>query len=222
MPTPDLPEIRDDVYAEATYRAIQASGLKSGESIADIGCGNGMLAVAYARIVGKSGRVWAVDSDPDRRAEVATQAALFSQILAVTQSVEDLALAEKPDVIAERFLLIGVHDIPRALARMMASVRPGGTLIIQEPVTSAGRVGTLPLRFESGVVRHPDAGINLVPTLISLGGVVTDLFATMPASYGDGPVANYLAELTGTPPSDNEVILLPPLITTIVRAPTTR
>jgi arsenite methyltransferase len=44
---------------------IAALGLKNGETIADIGAGSGYFAFRFAHYVGNSGRVYAVDVDPD-------------------------------------------------------------------------------------------------------------------------------------------------------------
>lgn len=45
-------------------KILVALGLKRGMMAADLGCGYGTFAIAAARIVGKSGKVYAIDIDP--------------------------------------------------------------------------------------------------------------------------------------------------------------
>ncbi len=45
-------------------RVVQALDLKPGESVADIGAGSGYFTLRFARAVGPTGRVYAVDIDP--------------------------------------------------------------------------------------------------------------------------------------------------------------
>ena len=96
--------------------------------------------MALAEMVGRDGRVYAVDSDPAARDEVARAAAAHAQVIALTQAGEDLSLPEEVDLAFCRFLLLHVIE-PEAVVRMMAAaVRPGGWVVAQEPITSAGRV----------------------------------------------------------------------------------
>src|SRR5580704_2078127 len=52
---------------EQTYRdkAVDLAGLKPGESILDIGCGTGTLAIAAKRCVGPAGRVYGIDASAE-------------------------------------------------------------------------------------------------------------------------------------------------------------
>jgi len=172
--------------------------------------------VALAEIVGHEGRVYAVDSDPRARDEVASAAAAFSQVLAVTQAGEDLLLPEAVDLAFCRFLLMHVVDPAVVLRRMRLAVRPGGWVVAQEPITSAGRVGGVPLTMPDA--RHPDVGA-LLPALVRDAGVdIVDAWAEAPAGVGPGPVTEYLASLTEVDAGDDPVVL-PPLVTVLGRAP---
>ena len=114
--------------------------------------------MALARVVGRDGRVYAVDSDPARRDEVAAAAAAAAQaqVVALTQAGEELTLPEPLDLAFCRFVLLHVHSPVVVLRRMRAAVRPGGWVVAQEPVTSAGRIGGRPLSMPDA--RHPDVG----------------------------------------------------------------
>ena len=121
------------------------------------------MAVALAEIVGKTGRVYAVDSDPRARDVVAAAAAEHSQVIAITQAGEDLLLPELVDLAFCRFLLLHVYEPAVVLERMRRAVRPGGLLVAQEPITSAGRIDGVAMSMPEA--RHPDVGA-LLPALV--------------------------------------------------------
>jgi SAM-dependent methyltransferase len=175
------------------------------------------VSVALAEVVGREGRVYAVDSDPRARDEVAQAAAAHSQVLAITQAAEDLILPEPVDLAFCRFLLMHVVDPLAVLRRMAAAVRPGGWVVAQEPVTSAGRIGGVALSMPDA--RHPDVGQELPALVVKAELELVDAWAEAPAGVGDGPVTRYLASLTGVDPGDDPV-LLPPLVTVLGRKAT--
>lgn len=211
-------DLRNDVYRRPLVTALDRLGLREGWRCADIGAGGGDVTVALARIVGRDGRVYAVDSDPARRDEVAAAAAAAAtaQVVAITQAGEELLLPEPVDLAFCRFVLMHVVDPIVVLRRMGEAVRPGGWVVAQEPVTSAGRVGGVALSMPDA--RHPDVGAVL-PRLVKEAGLqVVDAWAESQAGAGDGPVRDYLASLTGVDPGDDPVVL-PPLVTVVARRP---
>jgi hypothetical protein len=109
-----------------------------------------------------------------------------------------------------------VYEPSAVLERMRRAVRPGGFLVAQEPITSAGRIDGMPLSMPDA--RHPDVGA-LLPALVKrVGLVVDDAWAEAPAGAGPGPVADYLESLTGCDPGEDPVVL-PPLVTVVARVP---
>ena len=206
--------MRDDVYRRPLATALERLGLGPGWRCVDVGAGGGDVSVALAEMVGRDGRVYAVDSDPLARDEVARAAAAHAQVIALTQAGEDLALPEQVDLAFCRFLLMHVHDPVVVVGAMAAAVRDGGWVVAQEPVTTSGRVGGLPLSMPEA--RHPDVGA-LLPALVQRAGLeVVDAWAEAPAGVGPGPVARYLESLTGVDPDDDPIVL-PPLVTVIGR-----
>jgi SAM-dependent methyltransferase len=182
----------------------------------DVGAGGGDVTVALAKIVGRDGRVYAVDSDPKARDEVARAAAeaAQAQVIGLTQAGEDLTLPEPVDLAFCRFVLLHVHDPVVVLRRMGSAVRPGGWVVAQEPITSAGRIDGRP--FSQPDARHPDVGA-LLPALVRDAGLeLIDAWAEAPAWVGPGPVAEYLEALTEVDPGDDPVVL-PPLVTVVAR-----
>ncbi|HXP33266.1 MAG TPA: methyltransferase domain-containing protein [Acidimicrobiales bacterium] len=208
--------LRDDVYRRPLATALERLAVAPGWRCVDVGAGGGDVSVALAEIVGHEGRVYAVDSDPRARDEVAKAAAAFSQVLAVTQAGEDLLLPEAVDLAFCRFLLMHVVEPAVVLRRMRQAVRPGGWVVAQEPITSAGRVGGVAMTMPGPP--HPDIGA-LLPALVRDAGLdIVDAWAEAPAGVGPGPVTAYLESLTDIDPGDDPVVL-PPLVTVLGRAP---
>jgi SAM-dependent methyltransferase len=210
--------LRNDVYRRPLATALDRLGLREGWRCVDVGAGGGDVTVALAELVGRDGRVYAVDSDPETRDAVAHAAAdaAQAQVIALTQAGEDLTLPEPVDLAFCRFLLLHVLEPVAVLHRMGQAVRPGGWVVAQEPITSAGRVGGSPLSMPDA--RHPDIGA-LLPALVRDAGLQpVDSWAEAPAGVGPGPVTAYLESLTGVDPGDDPVVL-PPLVTVVARRP---
>lgn len=211
-------DLRNDVYRRPLATALERLGVGDGWRCVDVGAGAGDVSVALSRVVGATGRIYAVDVDPMARDVVAAAAAADgeAQVLALTQAAEDLLLPEPVDLAFCRFLLLHVRDPLRVLRRMAGVVEPGGWVVAQEPVTSAGRVAGSPLSMPDAV--DPDVGAVL-PALVREAGLeLVDAWAEAPAGAGPGPVRDYLHELTEVDPGDDPVVL-PPLVTVLARRP---
>ncbi len=208
--------LRNDLYRRPLATALERLGLEAGWRCVDVGAGSGDVSVAFAELVGRAGRVYAVDSDPRARDEVAAAAAATggAQVIAITQAGEDLTLPESVDLAYCRFLLMHVLEPRAVLRRMVASLRIGGYLLAQEPITSAGRIDGVAMSMP--VARHPDVGALLPGMVREVGLELVDAWAEAPASAGPGPVATYLEELTEVEPGEASIVL-PPLVTVIGR-----
>ena len=213
-PLSELRYLRDDVYRRPLATALERLGLGEGWRCADVGAGAGDVAIELAHRVGRGGRIYAVDIDPATRDAVAESAATFAQVIALTQAVEELLLPEEVDLAFCRFLLLHVHDPAVALRSMAATLRPDGWLVVQEPITSAGRIDGKPLSMPDA--KHPDVGALLPGLVVAEGLELIDAWSESPAWAGPGPVRDYLAELTEADPGDSSIVL-PPLVTVIAR-----
>ncbi len=160
--------------------------------------------------------MYAVDSDPLARDEVAAAAAAAgdAQVIAITQAAEELVLPEAVDLAFCRFVLMHVANPELVLRRMAAITCPCGHVVAQEPITSAGRVGGKP--FSMPDARHPDVGAALPALAAGAGLELVDAWAEAPAWFGPGAVADYLTAMTGVECED-EPIVLPPIVTVIAR-----
>ncbi len=206
--------LRNDVYRRPLATALERLGVGEGWRCVDVGAGGGDVSVALAEMVGRTGRVYAVDNDPRARDAVAQTAAAHTQVLAITQAGEDLLLPEPVDLAFCRFLLMHVVEPVAVLKRMAAAVRTGGWVVAQEPITSAGRIGGGALSMPGAP--HPDLG-SLLPALVSQAGLdLVDAWAEAPAGAGPGPVTDYLASLTDVDPREDPVVL-PPLVTVLAQ-----
>jgi hypothetical protein len=97
---------------------------------------------------------------------------------------------------------------------MRAAGRPGGWVVAQEPVSSAGRIGGMPLSMPDA--RQPDVGALLPALAVEAGLDLVDAWAEAPAWAGPGPVSDYLEAMTEVSPG-YEAVLLPPLVTVVSR-----
>jgi SAM-dependent methyltransferase len=213
--------LRNDVYRRPLATALDRIGISAGWRCVDVGAGAGDVSIAFAQVVGASGRVYAVDTDPRARDVVAQAAAAAGggQVVAITQSGEDLRLPEPVDLAFCRFLLLHVGNPLNVLRQMVKATRPGGFVVAQEPISSAGRVGGSPMSMPNAT--DADVGADL-PRLVGAAGCeLVDCWAEAPAGFGPGPVASYLEELTEVMTLDASIIL-PPLVTVVGVRPTLR
>lgn len=206
--------LRNDVYRRPLATALERLGVGEGWRCVDVGAGGSDVSVALAEVVGRTGRVYAVDNDPRARDAVAKAAAAHAQVLAITQAGEDLLLPEPVDLAFCRFLLMHVVEPAAVLTRMANAVRSGGWVVAQEPITSAGRIAGRPLTMPDAA--HPDVGAVLPGLVGGVGLDLVDAWAEAPAGAGPGPVTGYLASLTEVDPGDDPVVL-PPLVTVLAR-----
>jgi ubiquinone/menaquinone biosynthesis C-methylase UbiE len=127
-----LEDPKRDAYQKPD-EVVSALGLKEGEVVADIGAGSGYFALRFARRVGESGRVYAVDISPD-------------MILHLNRRIRDLGIANVVTILAppddpllppasvDRVFFCNVwhhiEDRPAYLEVLKKALKPGGRLVI--------------------------------------------------------------------------------------------
>jgi ubiquinone/menaquinone biosynthesis C-methylase UbiE len=122
--------------ARAEYQkpdeVVKALALREGEVVADIGAGSGYFTLRFARAVGASGRVYAVDVSPDmvRFLNHRLRDEGVRNVVTILSDADDPLL---PDHSVDRFVVVDtwhhVEDQAKYLAAMKRTLKPGGQVI---------------------------------------------------------------------------------------------
>jgi len=211
MPDAPLPAgFVDDPYAGAVETIVARTSLSSAPSVADLGAGDG----SFARLLRASMAPFATLLLVDRELP-ATVDEPSMQCLQADLARDDPAC--QVDLAVARFLLVQSDAAAALVVRLAAWLRPGGTLVLMEPITSTGRVGHSTISADPSVIPNPDAGLEL-PRLIGHAGLeLTSLDAITPVGLGSSSVGGYLARLTDSAPLPDELVLLPCLVVAVGR-----
>jgi ubiquinone/menaquinone biosynthesis C-methylase UbiE len=130
-------ELLDAVYGSITARVLGEQGLTDGWHVAELGCGTGTTACWLAGQVGPGGSVTALDAGGDQLAIGRERAAHLGlrNVTFLEGSAYEPELPEGSfDLAFCRFLLCHLQRPAEALARMVSLLRPGGVLVVQEPI----------------------------------------------------------------------------------------
>jgi SAM-dependent methyltransferase len=128
----DRPERESE---ERPDRAVAALGLEPGAVVADLGAGSGYFTVRLARRVGPSGRVFAADIQPEMLSLLRTrlEREALSNVELVQSAEDDPRL---PPRTFDLILMVDVyHELARPqliLSKLLASLKPGGRLVLLE------------------------------------------------------------------------------------------
>ncbi len=106
----------------------------------DVGAGMGFFSLPLARLVGDTGRVVCVDLQPEMVAGLqrrAARAGLAARIDARVCARDSLRLGDLAERIDFALAFAMVHEVPdpaRLLTEIQATLKPGGRLLLCEPV----------------------------------------------------------------------------------------
>jgi arsenite methyltransferase len=122
-------------------RVLDTAALRPGETLLDVGCGNGLI--AFGALDRGAGEVVFADvSRPllDDCRELATAAGFLDRCRFVEAAAADLARIEDAsvDVVTTRSVLIYVEDKERAFREFHRVLRPGGRISLFEPINRFG------------------------------------------------------------------------------------
>jgi ubiquinone/menaquinone biosynthesis C-methylase UbiE len=113
--------------AEAFYAPAD---IRAGQVVVDFGCGPGYAAIEFARRVGATGRVLALDVNAEfiKRTQKRAEAAGFAdRVTARLLTIEDLPLADDAvDRITARNTIIYVRDPVHTFEEFRRTLKPGG------------------------------------------------------------------------------------------------
>lgn len=107
-------------------------GLKAGLTFMDIGCGDGYFTLPAARIVGKDGKVYGVDVNPEAIGRLKKQAAKIgfgNFILRVGTAEETIFCEACVDIIFYSVVLHDFEDPAKVLANARKMIKPEGRLV---------------------------------------------------------------------------------------------
>jgi ubiquinone/menaquinone biosynthesis C-methylase UbiE len=128
-------------------RLISLADLQRGNSVLDVGCGTGTLAIAATRHVGPTGAVYGIDASPEMIARAKRKAAK-----AGAQAVFQLAAAENLPFADGRFDValstLMLHHLPRDTRQQCAAeirrvLKAGGRLLAVDFARAQARRGLL-------------------------------------------------------------------------------
>jgi ubiquinone/menaquinone biosynthesis C-methylase UbiE len=130
--SPRLACAQDDFASDAA-RLVTALKLQEGQTVADIGAGGGQLAVALAREVGPSGRVYATELAADRLQDIreASEAAGLKNVSVLEAHATRTNLPERCcDALVLRRVYHHIDDPGQMNGSLRKSLKPGGLLAI--------------------------------------------------------------------------------------------
>ena len=128
-------------------KLVALGRLSPGESVLDIGCGTGTLAIAARRRVGPAGEVFGIDASPEMIARASSKAARAGVDVSFTTAVaESLPFPDaRFDAVLNTLML---HHLPRALRHECAReirrvLKPHGRVLVVDFAHAQGRRGLL-------------------------------------------------------------------------------
>jgi len=144
--------------------------LVPGESVLDVGCGTGSLAIVAKRQVGAAGRVFGIDASPEMIARATSKAARagidvrFQQALAEALPFPDAQF----DVVLSTLML---HHLPRKVRQQCVRdirrvLKPSGRLLVVDFAHAQDKTGVL-ARFH----RHGHVDPRQITSLIEESGL---------------------------------------------------
>jgi SAM-dependent methyltransferase len=190
-------------FDPASRRRLYAAGLTTGWRCLEVGPGAGSLMQWMGERVGPSGKVVALD--------LSTRflPARHPDHVEIRQG--DIRTASLPqgsfDLVHARYVLIHVPDYEIALSRMLAALKPGGWIVLEEPDFSASRgiAGeaaqlaamqqinhAIHLMYESRGMDHA-LGLKLLPLLQAQGFCNLAMEHDAPVSAGGSGLAKMMA-----------------------------
>src|SRR5262245_4945149 len=127
-----LEDPKRDAY-QKPHEVMQALALKQGQTVADIGSGSGYFTLRFAAHVGDTGRVYAVDVDPDmlRHLNRRVRDAGLANVQTVLADPDDPLLRDRS---VDRFVVVDtwhhIEDQPKYLGLMKKMLKPGGQVVM--------------------------------------------------------------------------------------------
>ena len=189
---------------QGTHEHLARLGAGPGRRCLEIGAGGGAVAFWLAERVAPGGVVVATDVETDF---LAAEAARYPNLEVLRHDITTEDLPTGFDLVHARWLVEWLPDKREALGRMMAALRPGGVLIVEEPdfVTIFGtaeppalrQVITRGMRYlESTCPIEVEYGRRVLDDLTAVGLVNVEAEGRSSVVRGGSPPAAHFLRLT--------------------------
>ena len=149
-------------------RILLEIGLATGQTLVDIGCGDGFFSIPAAKIVGKAGLVYAIDTSPEAIVSL-TAKAQVAQLDNICPLLTDIALEPPPCCVDIALLANVLHCFKNplvVLANIKRVLRPNGVLAVldwkKEPQQRHGPALPKRLSQEAAVALIQQSGFRVV------------------------------------------------------------
>ncbi|MET8564123.1 class I SAM-dependent methyltransferase [Streptomyces flaveolus] len=203
-------ELQSRLYAPHSRHLLELSGITTGMTVMDVGCGTGEVTQIVARLVGPSGHVVAVDADEDMLALAARKMAEagLDHVSFQQATLPDMPSARPVDALVGRLILMHLDDPVDAVRTMARHVRPGGIVTFQD--FDASRTRTVPsvplldqvLAWIAEAIRaggrDSDPGGRLYTILRDAGLPAPQVATTAPGGDADSAVVAYATATLGS------------------------
>ena len=176
---PERLTIQNETLKKDTEIHLKAAGLSAGQTVWDIGCGNGVMLPYLAKTVGELGHVYAIDIS-EEHLELAKQLVSSEGLQNITfihgdiRTQQNLPVGEA-DLVYMRALLIHVPDPEKVISVIKTLLKEGGVVASHESVISTSRTFSEQLAF----CEYIDTLMKLAQTL----GVDYDIGNRLQALY---------------------------------------
>ena len=133
--------------------------VRPGNACLDVGCGIGYFTIPLARLTGPSGRVTAVDLQPEMLAGVAKRAkraGLSDRVRLHQADASGLRLEDSFDFVLAFWMLHEVPDQPALFRQIREVLSPGGCILLVEPIGHVREAA-----FERTLETASDAGLTV-------------------------------------------------------------
>jgi len=199
------------LYDRSTRRLLEDAGVSAGMKVLDLGSGAGDVAFIAADLVGPTGAVVGVDSNPAvlQTARGRAAATGMEQVRFIEGDIRTVALPDDFDAVVGRLVMVYVGDPVEAVRVAASHVRPGGIVAFQDldfampyAYASAGHLSPLMRQLWTWIIdvfrqsgAHVTMGMELHRTFLEagLGAPEMALYAPI-GGPEDWPGFDYIAD----------------------------
>jgi ubiquinone/menaquinone biosynthesis C-methylase UbiE len=128
-------DVLHSIYSSTGRIGLIEAGLKVGMTAADFGCGSGTMTRLLAAMVGPSGRVTGIDLNApqvEQAKELCARQGLTNSDFIVADACRTNLPRDAFDLVYCRFLLLHLPDPMACLREVLAVLKPGGILFVED------------------------------------------------------------------------------------------